>query len=882
MNTVIRFAAGAPASIATGALLALTALAGPAAGQDLFHPDSGSYDPAVPTVAELRGFPTGATFSTDREIERVLAGLAAISDRIRLETYGVSVEGRPLTLAWVSSPANLARLDTLRAVNAGLMTGGAIDLDRHPAFVWLSFGVHGDEAASPEAALELLYHLAAAQDEATWTWLDRSVVAIDPLLNPDGHARYVTWFRSVMGPQPDPEPAAREHRPPWPTGRTNHWYFDLNRDWGWGVQPETRARLAAYLATLPQVHVDFHEMDAGSTYFFFPPAAPVHPSYPLSTADWAATFGAANAAAFDARGWPYFSEEDYDLFYPGYGDSWPSFFGATGMTYEQAGGGEAGVALEREAMGRLTLSDRVRHHLQAALTTIDTAVRHRRERLADFAAFWTPATRVAPGAPAAYLVPPSRAAAALAGLLARQGILVDTLAAGIATAGLIPYPGVSPGPDSLPPGTLFLAGDQPLGRYLAALMTPGGAPPDTSLFFDITGWALPYLYDVPAYSASRVPPVARGRWRPPDAPPPARFDPGTVAFVWEYAAPEDIIAAARLLDRGHRVRVADRDFMLADRHWRRGTFVVSLPPRPESSDEHARTLAATLAELGIRPQPVSTFRTAAGVDLGSDRLRALKAPRVALAAGPAVHATSLGSAWFLLAEKAGIEIDIVGLQDLAADPAWSAESLAGRGQEPIDLERYTAIVLPDGPGAQAYVRALEETGRERLARWLAAGGTLIGVGAGAAYLTAGESGLTDIRLAEKPPLRDEVRRATRAERERDETRDKIPGTLLAATIDTTSVLGYGYPSARAPVMAREPAELALADEGNAWLYADSDPLAGYLPEEARRRLPGTPYAVIAPHGRGRVVLFASDPALRGITHALEKLYLNAVLLAPGS
>jgi hypothetical protein len=263
-------------------------------------------------------------------------------------------------------------------------------------------------------------------------------------------------------------------------------------------------------------------------------------------------------------------------------------------------------------------------------------------------------------------------------------------------------------------------------------------------------------------------------------------------------------------------------------------------------------------------------------------LRSLRAPRVALAAGPAVHETSLGAAWFLLAGEAGLELDVVHIADLATEPGTGADSLAGRGQEPLDLTGYTAIVLPDGPGADAYASALGTVGKDRLAAYVDAGGTLVGVRAGAAYLTAGESGLTGVELAEERALTNESRREPHAAREADEVREKIPGTLLAATVDTTSALGYGYADGETAVMAREPVELALADRGNAWLYGDRDPLAGYLPEEARRRLPGKPYAVIAERGRGRVILLADDPGFRGILHALKKLYLNAILLVPGS
>ncbi len=848
-------------------------------------------DADVPTVAEIRGFPTGATFSTYRDIERVVEGIAAASPRVLLETYGSSVEGRPLRLAWVSSPGNLARLEELRAANRALAEpGGAADsaLADRPVFVWLSFGVHGDEASPSEAALELLDYLAAARDPGVEEWLERAVIVIDPLLNPDGHERYVAWYRAVAGFEPNPDPRAREHRPPWPGGRTNHWYADLNRDWAWGVQPETRARLAAYLATLPQVHVDFHEMDPGSSYFFFPAAAPFHLYYPESTARWGRVFGDANAAAFDARGWTYFTEEDFDLFYPGYGDSWPSFQGATGMTYEQAGGGEAGVLYRRADGSLLTLAERVEHHRVAALTTIATAVRHRAERLADFADFWRPATRVASGAPAAYLLPRAGADAdSLAALLVRQGIEVDTLAAELSAAGIEPYPG-APAVESLGAGTYLVRGDQPRGRYLAALMAPGWAAADTSLFYDITGWALPYLFDVAAYRTDRTPAVTAHPWRGPGAPDPERAEAvagaaGAVAYAWPYGSVADVAAAGRLAAAGWRVGVATRGFRAGGRAWSAGSFVVTLARQPDSlaGPAGAARLRAALAESGARAAPLASFRTAEGIDLGSDRFRTIPLPRVALAAGPATDPGSVGAAWQLLA-RAGIPIDLVSPGDLAARPGADGDSLAGLDRAGMDLAGYTAIVLPDGPGAAAYAAAFGEGGVARLRRWVEDGGTLIGIRSGAAWLTAGESGITEVELAEAPDPPEEDRLRPAAAREADDVRRRIPGTLVQAVVDTTSLLGFGFPGGAAAVLVRDPVELALAESGNAWVYADLEPLAGYLPPAARERLSGTPFGVVTRVGRGHAVLFADDPAFRGIVHALARAYLDAVLLVPAS
>ncbi len=863
---------------ALGAALAL-ASALPATAQTLFPAGPGPYDPTVPTVSGLRGFDTGTGMSTYRDVERVLEGIAAASPRVRLETYGASVEGRPLRLVWISSPANLARLESILAAQRDVASGRRSGLPPdQPILVWLSFGVHGDEASPSEAALELVYQLAASRDATVERWLERAVVIVDPLLNPDGHERYVTWYRAVAGPVPDPDPAAREHRPPWPSGRTNHYYYDLNRDWAWGVQPETRARRAVYLRALPEVHVDFHEMGADKTYFFFPPAPPVNAFLPASTGEWGSVFGAANAAAFDARGWPYFTGEDYDLFYPGYGDSWPSFYGATGMTYEQAGGGTAGITLRRDRGPILTLADRVEHHLVAALTTVDTAVENRAGRLADFEAFWGPGNRRPAGASAAYVVARTGDdAERLAGLLSAQGIEVDTLAAPLAGGGLTPFFGAPAVDDSLPAGTFSVPGDQPLGRYVAALMAPQTALPDSSLFYDITGWSLPYLFGVAAWRADGIP-GATGRWTPrppPQAPPPP---PGTLLLAWDYRTTADVVAAARLVAGGIRVRVADRPFRVRDRRFRTGAFLVPVDGQPDSLASGA-ALQRAIEAAGARPVPLTSFRTTDGIDLGSSRVRPVRDPRVALAAGSAVEPTSLGASWTLLLE-AGVDVELVRLEDLAAAPGDDETALAGRESAPLALDGFDAVILPDGPGPEAYAAALGETGAARLGRWVDAGGVLVGIGAGAGWLTSGVSGLTSFEMLPPAEPGDDQRRTPVAQRETDEMRARIPGTLVAARADTTSPLGYGFATGQVAVLIRDPVEFRLAPRGDAWLYMDREPLAGYLPAGARERLPGTPWALVAERGAGHVVLFGDDPAFRGITRATSRALLNALLLLP--
>ncbi|MEK6254986.1 MAG: M14 family zinc carboxypeptidase, partial [Gemmatimonadales bacterium] len=297
---------------------------------------------SVPDPSETLGYDLGARFTDAAEAVRYVESLASASSRVSLVQYGLTLEGRPLTLVVIASDTNSRRIENILQANARLTDPDLSVVDAsaiaraNPAIAWFTYGVHGDESASTEAALWTAYDLAVEAEGAEGI-LDSLVVVIDPMANPDGRDRYVQWYRGTRGVRPNPEAASREHNPPWPGGRYNHYLFDLNRDWTWATQGETRARLEAWQRWNPQVHVDFHEMGYSSSYFFFPAAEPINPIYPDYTVRWAEYFGRANAAEFDRRRWLYYTGETFDMFYPGFGDSWPSLVGAIGMTYEQAG-----------------------------------------------------------------------------------------------------------------------------------------------------------------------------------------------------------------------------------------------------------------------------------------------------------------------------------------------------------------------------------------------------------------------------------------------------------------------------------------------------------------------------------------------------------------
>ncbi|MGE5814697.1 MAG: M14 metallopeptidase family protein, partial [Acidobacteriota bacterium] len=341
-----------------------------------------SYDPKIPTVKSVLGYDVGEEItSPDGLVTYMKALSAAAPDRTRLVQYAKSWEGRPLYLMVIASPERIARLDDTKtalkriADPRGLSPADAERLVKElPAVTWLIHGVHGNEISSCEAAMAEAYHILASQGDSSIDQVLRdSIVLIDPSQNPDGRARFLSTTLQGRAYPPDPEPFSAEHDEPWPGGRANHYLFDMNRDYFSLSQPETQGREAVFLEWFPQVVADLHEMGGNSTYYFAPPAVPINPHITKEQMKWLDAFGRENAAAFDARGFAYFTREVYDSFYPGYGESWPMYHGAIGMTYEQAS--TRGLVLRREDATLLRYRDAVTHHFTSAVTTAITAAK---------------------------------------------------------------------------------------------------------------------------------------------------------------------------------------------------------------------------------------------------------------------------------------------------------------------------------------------------------------------------------------------------------------------------------------------------------------------------------------------------------------------------
>jgi hypothetical protein len=856
-------AASAPAAASTALLAPL------ADGQSLSLPD---VDPAIPSPAAFLGYPLGSRFTRYPEVRSYLDALDAASPRVTTWKYGETYEHRPLLLVAISSEANIARIEALRSDRMRLARPDRLSEEARaqllrdlPTVVWLAYGVHGNESSSTEAAMAAAYLLAAGRGDAAPD-LSRTVVLLDPLVNPDGRERYVAGFQQRQGAAPSADPDSREHDEPWPGGRGNHYSMDLNRDWAWATQLETRARLAEVAAWEPQVYVDFHEMSADSTYFFPPTAEPMHPAFGAGTRRWLEIFGHANAATFDRMGWTYFAGEGYDFFYPGYGDTYPTLRGGIGMTYEVAGGGRAGAAIERTAAGPWRLADRVARHLATSLTTVATATGQAGQLLADFVDARVSQSR-APGR--TFLWRDGPEAAELARLLVAHGVAVGRLARGEEVHAK-PVTGGEPRDVSLPAGTWAVTTAQPLGELVQVLLEREPAMPPAYMdrqrervtehlepeFYDVTAWALPLAYNLEAWMSEDTPAslTATVEW-----PATGLAGQARVGYLLPPAGIAGYRFAAALLARGVPFRVALEPLTIGGRQLPAGTLFV---PRAGKVDLES-VLAPLAAEAGVQLLAADTSLTG-GIPLGSNQMLAIKPPRIGLVGGRGVDATSFGALWHLLDEEIRASHSVLDVERLGD----------------TDLARFDVLVFPDGSGYRA---SLGDDGAAHLEAWVKAGGTLVAEEGMIDWLH--ERKLTSVtrHKTEEPAESDgegSGAEAPDAEKVWD-TELMVPGAIVASELR------------HHPLTVGVPADPPALFWGDAFYDATGDPqqdllrvrdheplLAGVAWQEARQVLPGSLLMGVESHGRGRVVVFTQNPAFRLFWRGTMPLLLDAVLYGP--
>ncbi len=859
-------------------LLVALALVAPAIGAQ--HPmrTGGQYDPAVPTPKSVLGYDVGDRFTAHHLLMRYVDRLAATSRRVHVDTVGRSFEGREVLSVVITSEANQGRIAQIRADAVAMsdpIAGAASQANaiagRLPVIVWLGHTVHGNEASGAESAIALMYQLAAGLDAETRMILDSAVVLIDPLQNPDGHERHVHDVQRATGVfGPSPTPGSLVHSGSWPGPRTSHYYFDMNRDWFTQSHPETRGRIATMLRWRPHVAVDLHEMGSNSSYFFPPPMAPVNKNMHASVIKWWDLFGDANAAAFDANGWSYFRREGYDFFYAGFGDSWPSFTGAVGMTYEQASSG--GGAIRRTDGSVLTLREAASHHYTAAWATLMTSARRARERVRDYAAFRQSAISEAERAPMRAVVIESDGqgrADSLVRLLQRNGITVQRLRGSADVANAMEFGTSADAKARFAPGSYVVDLAQPQGRLARALLEPD-APLDSSFiaeelesrrtdqgdrFYDLTAWSMPFAYRVRAWSVRS--PVGGLEPAVVATPAPVTLPNATYGYAFEPGSEASIAMLSRLLADSVRLWFAPRSFRSGDARLQGGAFVVRIAANRPDIHERVRSAAAA---TGARVVPLMSAAMSEGADLGSNSVFPIRIPKVALLGGDPVSGQSFGYAWYTFDHRLQYPVSTI-----------PVSVVTGAG-----LDDFNVLVVPSA-SAGALNGALGEAGRQRLGAWVRNGGVVIALDGAMAWLATEATGLARIRARRDT--------ATRS----DSTvggilPTDVPGAIVRVVADSLSPLMAGVRERIFPALLFSDRIYTAPRDfraGEAVIRYEAQPrlrLAGYMWPEVPARIAGTPYLWTERVGRGRVIGFAGDPTFRDMFRGLMPIFANAVFL----
>lgn len=809
---------------------------------------------------EFLGYRIGKKFTPHWKIVDYFKSVAAaVPSMVKLEQYGETNEGRPLMVAYVSSEANISNLENIRQHNLYLARqannpGQNFD---YPAIVWLSYNVHGNEASSSEASMLTLYALVDPKNSQTKQWLKNTLVIIDPCLNPDGRDRYVNWFNSVVGKNPNPSLDAREHDEPWPGGRTNHYNFDLNRDWAWQTQVESQARVALFNKWLPQVHVDFHEQGINAPYYFAPAAQPYHEVITKWQREFQNTIGRNNAKYFDKYGWLFFTKEEFDLTYPAYGDTYPLYNGAIGMTYEQAGHSMGGLAVETAIGDTLTLVDRAMHHFTTSLSTIEVSSQNASKLLSEFKKFYDDAVETGVGTYKSYVIKYSdkdgERIQNLLRLLQNNDIQYGTAKA-ISSLKGFNYDSKREESFSVSPDDIVVSSLQPKSALVKVLFEPSTYFVDT-LAYDITAWSLPYAYGLKAYATTQKINASGGL---PSAPVVNNDLQDAYAYVVRWNGMQSVKLVSQLLQKGIKLRYNERPFEINGQSFDRGAVLIL-----KTSNQYVPDLWKTVRDLAgansVQITPVTSGFVDEGYDFGSSKVHPMKARRIAMLTGAGVSSGSAGEVWFYFDHVINYPITLINAEDVTS----------------INWNDYDLVVLANGN----YKFLNDKNAVDQFKNWINHGGHVIAMESAVAKLARLDFGIK-LKKEDESDTSDVYASLKKFEdRDRDFIPNSNPGSIFKVDLDNTNPLAFGYPDHYYTLKLDENVYEFLKDGGwNVGVLKRDKPVAGFVGSNVKNKFQDGMLFGVQEMGDGTITYLADDVLFRSFWENGKLMFANAVFL----
>lgn len=802
------------------------------------------------------GYEIGTKFTRHHKIVDYFKTIASSKkDMVLLQQYGNTNEGRELLVAIVSSKENLQKLESIRTNNlslAGLATNSNASKNT-PAIVWLSYNVHGNEPSSSEAAMQTLYELVSNENSLTKEWLKNTVVIIDPCLNPDGRDRYVNWYNQVVGNNSNADAQSREHNEPWPGGRSNHYNFDLNRDWAWQTQVETQQRIKLYNQWMPQIHVDFHEQYYNNPYYFAPAAEPFHEVITNWQRDFQTQIGKNHAKYFDEKGWLYFTKERFDLFYPSYGDTYPIYNGSIGMTYEQAGHSRGGLTVLTNEGDTLTLVDRVKHHVTTSLSTIETASNNAQKLIQEFAKFFEESIQAKNAKYKTYLITSDNfnKLKALQDLLLLNDIKVGNIENTIGKA--FNYATQKEEDVQLKKYSIAVSALQSKSVLATVLLEPKSKLSDSATY-DITAWSLPYAFGVDAYAFKEAKKVTTLQLSIVAD----KLEPTNYGFLIEYNSTQSAKALSYLLQQGLKVRYTEKPFTYKGKAYERGTLIlIKKGNNVDAINKAAKDLAT---QFQVKVNTVETGFMDSGLDFGSSDIKLINAPKVLLLNGEGASSTATGEVWNYFDTQLKYPLTIINTTDFAN----------------ANLKNYNTIILADG----YYKLLTDKSQSDKLKDFVKSGGKIVALEGAVSQLANLDLGfkLKEDGSDKKDEKGDYGLLKKYADRERDYLPNSIPGAIYKVELDNTHPLAFGYSNTYYTLKQDANIYEFLKDGWNVGTIKKENYITGFSGNKVLNKLKDGTVIGSIEYGNGNIIFLAEDPLFRLFWENGKLLFNNAIFL----
>ena len=803
-----------------------------------YIPSNQNYNDKIPTPKEVIGHQVGEWHITHDKLVEYMKALAKSSDRITLEDRGKTFEGRPLSLLTITSPNNHSRIDEIRQRHIDGTNDSSLDITNDPIIVYQGFSIHGNEPSGSNAALAVAYYLAASTSSATEDLLKNTVILFDPSFNPDGLQRFAYWANTNKSKNINPDSNDREYFEVWPRGRTNHYWFDMNRDWLPVQLPESRARIASFHKWLPNILTDHHEMGSNST-FFFQPGIPsrTHPLTPQLNQDLTKEIGTYHAKALDKIGSQYYSEESFDDFYYGKGSTFPDINGGIGILFEQ--GSSRGHAQET-SNGVLTFPFSIRNQYTAAMSTLQAAKNMRVKILKYQQDFYKKARNESSKAKAIVFGDHKDAAKSyhLAEVLKRHQVAIHEVKSDFRADG-----------KKFRKGYSYVVPMNQKNQKLVKAMFDVRTSFKDSLFYDVSAWTFNHSFGVDYaenISLNNAGPEIKT----------LKINEGSVSkksdvgylMPWnEYYTPKALNA---ILQKGIRAKVSMKNFNNGGNSYDYGTIQIPVQNQKLDSQELFDFLKKVANESHLQIYGVTTGLND-GIDLGSNNFRNIKLPKVAMLVGNGVNVSDPGEIWHLFDQRYDMHVTKL-------DMIYFNR---------IDISKYTVIIAPNS-------RGLDKKSIEKLQKWVRDGGTLIGYRSAAKWLSANKFINIEFESANFDTIKDVSFEAKSLK----SGAQVIGGAIFEANIDRSHPINFGYKNDNIALF-RNTTLFMKADKksyNNPIQYTNNPLLSGYISKENAKVIKNTVPFKVQRMGRGRVVVFTDNTNFRAFWYGTNKLLMNAV------